>query len=91
MKTSTLGHTTTKEAKETHRDSKGRVHSGPWTLDVDPTLRKLEKTILQREETDGIPREFEYLRRRLRQEMENLDRINVNNRDDQANKMSSSY
>ena len=40
MKTSTLGHTTTKEAKETHRDSKGRVHSGPWKLNVDPTLRK---------------------------------------------------
>lgn len=33
MKTSTLGHTTTKEAKDTHRDS-------TWTLNVDPMLKK---------------------------------------------------
>lgn len=80
MKTSTLGHRT-KEANGTLRDRKGRVHSGPWTLSVGPTLGKLQKNILQREETDGMSREFECLGRRLRQEMENLDQINDNNRD----------
>lgn len=70
-----------KKAKGTHGDGKERVHSGPWALSVSLTLGKLHESILQREEADGIPREFEYLWRRLRQEMENLDQINDDNRD----------
>jgi hypothetical protein len=58
---------------------------GPyWPMDTVYHLikGKLHKSILQTEEVVGMPREFDYPWRRLRQEMENLDQNNDNNRDD---------
>lgn len=54
------------------------------TLDTTchPIVGKLQQSILQREEVVQMPREFEYLWRRLRQDIENLNQINDNNRDD---------